>query len=58
MACVVDDEQVMGTVMFEEEVANMIVELELWLLAHIELDCVGLIVEAVTKEFSEFISLS
>lgn len=53
MARVVYDEEVVGTVVVAYEVANVAVELVLRLLAYIELDSLGVIVEAVTEEVFE-----
>jgi hypothetical protein len=57
MASVVDDEQVMRAVVVEEEIADVLVKLQLWPLADIELDRLCLVVESIAENFFELDSL-
>jgi hypothetical protein len=57
VACIVYDEQIVRPVVVEEEVANVLVELQLWPLSDIELDGLGFVVEAVAEKFFELYGL-
>lgn len=54
---IVDNEQTLRSVMLADELADMFVELMLWLLPYVQFDRLGLIVKAIAKEGFEFFGL-
>jgi hypothetical protein len=54
---VVNDEQITRAVVVEEEIADVLVKLQLWPLANIELDGLGLVMEPIAENFFELDSL-
>lgn len=57
MASVVYDKQVTGAVVVEEEIADVLVKLQLWPLADIKLDRLCLVVKSIAENFFELDSL-
>ena len=57
MPGVVHDEQVVLSVVLENELRNVVVELELRLLPNVQLDDIGVVVEARAEKALEFLGL-
>jgi len=54
---IVDNEQTLCSIMLADELADVLVELVLWLLSYIQFDRLGLVVKAFAEEGCEFSGL-